>query len=273
MGCWKKHSSLMLLAGLILLYELASRSGWLDDFLFPPLERVIPVFYEYAGDLLQGMISSFGLLVPGFGIALVLGILLGVPLGMRRPLRKAVYPILNAMSPLPATLLTPYAIHIFANFRKASIFIISFGAFWPVLNATINGILTIDKRYLDGAATLELKGFRLLTRVILPAASPTIFSGTGTALRFSFILLAVAEMFGANSGMGYFVQYYADFAYFDRVMAGFFFMALILTIVTFVFERIRDWALHWTMDTASPRRAQAPDRKRWGRFSSRPDGK
>lgn len=244
---WKNFSSLVLLAGLVLLYELASRSGWLDSFLFPPLEEVLPVFPAYADELLEGMFSSFSLLIPGFGIALVLGILLGIPLGMRRGLRKTTYPLLNALSPLPATLLTPYAIHIFADFRKASIFIISFGAFWPIFNATINGILTIDKRYLDTAATLELKGFRLLTCVILPAASPTIFSGTGTALRFSFILLAVAEMFGAHAGMGYFVQYYSDFAYFDRVMAGFLFMALVLTVATFLFERIRDRALHWTM--------------------------
>ncbi len=206
------------------------------------------MFPKYAEQLMEGMFSSFGLLIPGFTIAFTLGILLGVPIGMKHGIRKTVYPILNAFSPIPATLLTPYAIHIFADFRMASIFIISFGAFWPIFSATINGILTIDKGYLDNAATLELKGFRYLVYVILPAASPSIFAGTATALRFSFILLAVAEMFGASSGMGYFVQYYSDFAYFDRVMAGFVFMAVVLTVVTYVFEKIRDHALHWTMN-------------------------
>lgn len=260
----RKYSSLFLLAGLVLLYEAASRAGWLDPFLFPPLERVLPVFYLYSDELLRGMVSSFGLLIPGFCIALSLGLLLGIPMGMRWPLRRTVYPLLNALSPLPATLLTPYAIHIFADFRKASVFIISFGAFWPVFNSTISGILTIRKAYLDNAATLELKGPRLVARVILPAASPTIFSGTGTSLRFSFILLAVAEMFGANSGMGYFVQYYSDFAYFDRVMAGFLFMALVLTVVTFLFERLRDHMLHWTMDLAGPEQREPSGRKRGG---------
>ena len=65
---------------------------------------------------------------------------------------------------------------------------------------------------------------------ILPAASPTILSGCAIALKFSFVMLTVAEMFGATSGMGYFVQYYSDFARFDLVIVGFIFMALIFSL-------------------------------------------
>jgi len=233
--------------GLSIVYELSSRLQWIDPFLFPPLEKIFPVFLNQKEDLIRGFFSSLGLLIPGFTIALVLGIALGTPLGMKRNLRKTIHPIFNALSPIPATLLTPYAIHIFADFKKASIFIISFGAFWPIFNATVDGIATIDKRYLDKASTLEIKDLKLIKEVVLPAASPTILSGTATSLRFAFLLLAVAEMFGANSGMGYFVQYYSDFAYFNRVMAGFLFMAFVLTIITYLFELVRERILHWTL--------------------------
>lgn len=238
----------IIVVGIVISYELASRLSLLDPFLFPPLEEILPVFYLQGDKLIAGLFSSMKLLLPGFTIALVLGILMGTPLGLNRSIRKTIHPILNTFSPIPATLLTPYAIHIFADFKKASIFIIAFGAFWPIFNATIDGIMTIDKRYFDKAATMGLKGAKSLRYMILPAASPTILSGVATSLRFAFILLAVAEMFGANSGMGYFVQYYSDFAYFDRVMAGFIFMALVLTLITQLFEIIRDRILHWTIN-------------------------
>lgn len=241
------YKTILIVILLFIIYEIAARVNILDNFLFPPLERIFPVFIEFWPDLLQGMISSFGLLIPGFFLALTLGVCFGLPLGMSKSVRKTLHPIFNALSPIPATLLTPYAIHIFADFRKASIFIIFFGAFWPIFNATVDGIVTIDKRYLDKARSIKLKRGTLIRKVILPAALPTILSGTATSLRFAFLLLTVAEMFGANSGMGYFVQYYSDFAYFNRVMAGFLFMAFVLTLIMQLFELIRRKALHWTI--------------------------
>lgn len=52
-------------------------------------------------------------------------------------------------------------------------------------------------------------------------------------------------MFGAKSGMGYFIQYYSDFARFDLVMVGFIFMALVLVIVMHIFDLIKSKLLYW----------------------------
>jgi len=79
------------------------------------------------------------------------------------------------------------------------------------LFATTTGIVTIDKRYLDKAATLEIKGFKKLFRVILPAASPNILDGFANSLRQAFVLLVFAEMFGRNAGMGLFVRLNTEF--------------------------------------------------------------
>ena len=101
-------------------------------------------------------------------------------------------PYINAFSAVPATLLTPYAIHIFPTFTMASIFIIFLGSFWPILGSTISAVMTIDKRYLETAETLEIPSFQKLFKVILPAAAPAILVGCTIALKFSFVLLAVA---------------------------------------------------------------------------------
>jgi len=61
-------------------------------------------------------------------------------------------------------------------------------------------------------------------------------------------MLTVAEMFGATSGMGYFIQYYSDFARFDLVIVGFIFMALVLVNIMNLFDLMKRKALHWTIN-------------------------
>ena len=108
--------------------------------------------------------------------------------------------------------------------------------------------MSIDKRYLENAATLEMPKSERLFKVILPAASPTISVGCSVALSLSFMMLAVAEMFGATSGMAYFVQYYSDFARFDLVLLGFLFTAIVLVLIMYLFDRIKHRILHWTIN-------------------------
>lgn len=221
----------------------------LDPFLFVGPSKVLPAFAKSVGKLFEGLLSSLKLLVPAYALAVVLGVSLGVVIGLVVPLRRNITPYITALSAVPVTLITPFAIHAFSTFYTASVFVIFLGAFWPILGTTIAGVVTIDKRYLDNAATLEIRGFEKMFRVVLPAAAPTIFAGCSIALKFSFILLTVAEMFGATSGMGYFVQYYSDFARFDMVIVGFIFMALILVGIMILFDLIKSRALAWTLNS------------------------
>ena len=108
--------------------------------------------------------------------------------------------------------------------------------------------MTIDKRYLDKAATLELSGWKRLVYVILPAASPSILAGFVNSLRSSFVMLVYAEMYGAGEGMGFFVKKYAELGIFANTWVGFIFMVIILVIVMQIFEVIKKYLLKWTIE-------------------------
>ena len=239
--------AILILICLVVLYEVCTDGlGILNDFLFPGLKRVLPHLLEYWPKLLMGLVSSLGLLIPAYGLAVILGILLGTYIGLRTRLRYDLMPFINGFSAIPPTLLTPFAIQLFPTFKLASIFIIFVGAFWPILGTTISGVSTINKMYLHNQEMLEIRGLSKIIDVILPAASPTILAGCSVALKSSFILLVVAEMFGATSGMGYFVQYYSDFARFELVWLGFLFMSIVLVVIMTLFEKVRYRMLHWT---------------------------
>lgn len=240
---------ILIFIGMVVLYILLTDVfEILDSFLFPRLGKILPNFISHYKKLIEGLVSSMTLLIPAYTMGLVLGIGLGIFIGLKKILRKNITPYINAFSAIPATLLTPFAIHIFPSFRIASTFIIFIGAFWPILGTTVNAVMTIDKRYLENADTLEIKGIEKVFKIILPASSPTILSGCAVALKFSFVLLTVAEMFGATSGMGYFIQYYSDFARFELVIVGFIFMAIVLVGIMYLFDMIKSKILHWTIN-------------------------
>lgn len=75
-----------------------------------------------------------------------------------------------------------------------------------------------------------------------------ILSGFVSSLRIAFVMLAVAEMFGANSGMGYFIQLYSDFVMFDNVMVGFILMGTVLVVILAILEKVKRRLLRWTLN-------------------------
>ena len=219
-----------------------------SDFLFPSIWKVFSLFPKYAGKLFAGFKSSMYLLIIAYFLSLVTGIAAGTVLGLKSKIRKNLMPYIIAFSAIPKPLLTPYAINIFPTFTAASIFLIWISSFLVILSVTTNAVMSINKSYLEKAAILQMPNKEKLFRVVLPAASPAILSGCSVALTLSFMMLAVAEMMGAKSGMAYFVQYYSDFARFDLVLLGFIFVGVVLVIVMHIFDYIKKKMLAWTLN-------------------------
>ncbi len=234
-------------AAMILGYKIISDNGLVNAFLFPPIESICSAFPEDSHTMFLNMLSSFKLLIPSVAVSLAFALGIGTVLGMNRRLREILHPIVYTFSVVPSILLSPFALLLSPSFWAASLFLVVYGTVWATLFATITGIMTIDKRYLDKAATLELHGWKRLTKVILPAASPSILAGFVNSLRSSFVMLVYAEMYGAKYGMGYYVRKYADFGLYNKTWAGFVFMVVVLVVVMQLFEQIKKYMLKWTI--------------------------
>ena len=232
---------------LIALYAvLTDLTRTLDPVLFPGWRVILPELAGASGELLKGLYYSLRLLLPSLAAAIVSGIAVGVAVGMRPKVKAVLMPLFRALNPFPPTMLIPYAIAVLPSFWLSSAAIIFIGVFWPVLMSTLHGIAMLEPRWIDNARCLGLRGSKLIFKVVLPGAMPQIFSGIGSGLIFSFILLTVAEMFGAKAGLGFFVQYYADFAEYGKVLGGIIFMSLVVVLIMTVFDRVQRRVLHWT---------------------------
>lgn len=238
----------LLFLGLIMGYVLLTRLDLVDAFLFPKPDRIVKSFVENRKLMFENIKSSLKLLFPSIGLALLLSLALGIVLGINRKLREILLPVIYTISVVPAILLSPFALLLAPDFYSASIFLIVYSTMWPTVFATINGIVTIDKRYLDTAKTLEIKGLKKMVRVVLPAAMPSILSGFISSLRGSFQMLVFAEMYGAKFGVGNFIQRYASYGIYENVWSGFIVMVVLLVVVLRVFELVKERLLRWTID-------------------------
>jgi len=247
-GFFKKYwITVLICVGFVLLYKYISDNKLLSALMFPPLEGISSEFIADRHVTLLNLLSSIRLLIPSILITLAIALGLGFLVGMSKRLREVLYPIIYAFSCVPSILLSPFVILMAPSFWWASVILIVYGTVWATLFATITGIQTIDRRYLDNAATLELKGMKRFFKIILPAASPSIMSGFVNSLRSSFVMLVYAEMYGAQNGLGFYVKKYSSLGLYDKMWGGFIFMVLVLVIVMTFFERLKNRILKWTI--------------------------
>ncbi|MDR1395169.1 MAG: ABC transporter permease subunit [Deltaproteobacteria bacterium] len=214
--------------------------------LFPGWKKIIPAFGTGRRQLLLGLASSLKLLVPAVAAAVLTGVTAGMIIGLHKRLEAVLLPFIRAVNPLPSTMLIPYAIAVMPTFWTSSWIIIYIGVLWPVLMNTLHGIAMLEPRWIDNARCLGLSGRRLITKVVLPGAMPQIFAGINAGLIRSFLLLTVAEMIGAKAGLGFFVQYYADFAKYDLVIAGMIWLSLVVVAIMTLFDLLKKRLLYWT---------------------------
>ena len=82
----------------------------------------------------------------------------------------------------------------------------------------MSGVQNVEEKIINSAKVLNLSPAAILFQVMLPASLPQIFDGCNIALSLSFILLTSAEMIGGGSGIGFYIQYYANFGNFTRII-------------------------------------------------------
>ncbi len=244
----KYWPTVLIFAGLVALYCFLADNKLVNPYFFPTSDSIIKSLDENMGLFFSNMIASFKLLIPSIAISLLIALVLGAIMGLNERIREVLHPVIYALSVIPAILLSPFVLLLAPSIFVASVILIVYNIVWATLFGTITGIMTIDKRYLDKAATLEIKGVKRFFKVILPAASPSIISGFVNSLRSSFLMLVFAEMYGAAEGMGYFVKKNADLGIFSNTWSGFVFMVIVLVIVMQIFEVIKKRMLRWTVD-------------------------
>lgn len=196
-------SPLLILA----LWELMSRTGILDARFFPPPTLIAVSFWELLrnGILVHDIGISLFRVVIGFLAGAIPGLIIGLSMGLFKPIRVFLRPIVSATYPIPKLALLPLVLILFGLGEVSKIVIIALGTFFMVLINTSAGVLNLDKIYLDVAKNYGASRRDFYTKIALPGALPLIFTGFELGMGMALLLIVAAEMNGALWGIGYLV--------------------------------------------------------------------
>ncbi|MBH0130097.1 ABC transporter permease [Salinibacterium sp. NK8237] len=236
---------LLAVAVLLLAWEIIGSSNAIP-FLVPFSAAVSSAFSLVTGpELLEDVLPSAARAASGFAIGSALGVLVGIPLGRVKGLDPWFRPSLEFLRNTPLPALLPIAFVAFGATDETRIGLIAIGALWPVLLNAIDGARAVDGRLLDAARVVGVPQWRILIRVVLPAAAPQIFAGLRIALGIALVMMVVSELISSTSGLGYLVlQAQRSFAL-PQMYAGVLLLGVIGGIFTLIFAVIERRALRW----------------------------
>jgi ABC-type nitrate/sulfonate/bicarbonate transport system permease component len=139
----------------------------------------------------------------GFTLAVLIGVSLGLAMAVSPTVDHLMAPFVKFLSPIPGLAWVPLAILWFGLGNKAAIFVITFGAVFPIIFNTIQGVHDIDHRLVDAARVMGAKGWQVLYRVMLPSVTPSLVTGCRAGLANAWRVVLAAEMVGVPKGVGY----------------------------------------------------------------------
>ncbi len=168
---------------------------------------VDPFFVAGPQDIGLGLrvLTSLQRVAYGFGLAAVVGILLGALVGQSTWAMRGLDPIFQVLRTVPPLAWLPLSLAAFRDAQPSAIFVIFITAIWPVIINTAVGIRNIPQDYRNIALVLQLNPLEYFYKIMVPSAAPYIFTGLRIGIGLSWLAIVAAEMLTGGVGIGFFI--------------------------------------------------------------------
>ena len=232
---------------LLVLWEIAAANAIFPPMSFPRISSILVTWWQLvvSGELPGEVLPSLWRMFAGYFIGVALGVGLGLLMGYVRFFYNLLEPITEVLRPIPSPAYLPIVILFLGIDDEMKIFMIAFATLFPVLLNTYSGVRSVDPIQLQTARTFGVAGRRLLTQVVLPAASPYIFTGMRISLAVALIVMVISEMVAASSGIGYFILSAQRGFKIRDMFAGVLTLALLGYVLNRLFLAIENRVLAW----------------------------
>jgi NitT/TauT family transport system permease protein len=238
------------------LYEVVARSGQFPAALLPSLAVVARTLVS---TLLDGTMfahagSTLYRVMFGFGLAVMIGLPLGILMARFRPVENFFLPLASALMPIPSLAWVPVFILWFGLGNTVTILIVFYAAMFPMLLNAWSGVRAVNPIWLRAAGAMGANEQSLFWKVIIPGAAPFIITGLRQAFLRAWIAVIGAEMLAASDwGLGWVIFDAKEFLNADVMLAS----LVVIGAIGFLAERLvfgsleRATVLRWGMVRAA----------------------
>lgn len=210
------------IVGFLLFWEVGSRQGFVSEFFFSRPSAIV------AAGIVEVRIPRFWVdvraslteFLAGYGLAIVLAVPLGLLAGWYRRLQYALDPWLNFLNALPRIALLPVIVIAVGLGLWSKIIVAFLGAFFAIIIPTIQGVRTVDRRFLDVATSFGASRRRVFVTVVAPATVPFIVTGLRLGIARALIGVVTGELYAATVGVGVMIKFASDALQTDRLLFG-----------------------------------------------------
>ncbi len=212
----------LLLAVLLILWEIAGRLGWIDVFIVSCPSRILKTLASLwqSGDLWRHLGASSGETVVGFLLGTLLGAIIAVGLWWSSFAAKVLEPYLVVLNALPKTALGPvFIVWIGAGTESIIAMTLAISIFVTILNMYV-GFCSVDPEKLRLMQTFGATKSQTLKLLVLPANYATLFNTLRVNVGLSWVGVIMGEFLVSKAGLGYLIVYGSQVFNMDLVMAS-----------------------------------------------------
>ena len=238
-----------LIVGVLGLWEIASRQGWIDPALFGRPSGIASAFGEYVPSdrgIESLKATGFAILLT-FVIGSVLGTVAGLILGLSRTLNEIVGPFMAPINSIPRIALAPLFIAWFGLTTTAKVVLGVSIVFFILAENARSSVRSVDADLMTMARVVGLRRASLLWKVVLPSAVPTLFAGLRLTFTYSLLGVIASEMIAATSGIGQDIVLFSSSYQINTVFAILVELMIIAVAVNLVFARAERHLLVWQL--------------------------
>ncbi|CUA99517.1 nitrate ABC transporter permease [Thiomonas bhubaneswarensis] len=149
------------------------------------------------------LLASLQRVAYGFGLAALVGIPLGFAIGRLKFLGRMMAPIISLLRPVSPLAWLPIGLYVFSNAPAAAIYTIFICSIWPMMINTAIGVQRIPADYLNVARVLDLSGWKVFTKILLPSVMPYMMTGVRLSVGTAWLVIVAAEMLTGGTGIGF----------------------------------------------------------------------
>ncbi|MFI6347577.1 ABC transporter permease [Streptomyces sp. NPDC050560] len=233
------------------LWEVLARTGLVDQRFFPAPSAVFQEFVKQLGSggtLRYDTYVTVRRVLIGFVVGGVPGVVIGLGMGFIRPLRLMLDPVISMLYPIPKSSIMPLLLLIFGFGEASKWVLVAIGVFFPVVLNCMAGVLGIQSAYVDVARNYGAGRAQYLRYVAFPGALPLVLSGLRLGLGMGLVLVAIAEIVGAQDGLGYMIQHSWELFSVETMYVGLFVLGFIGIATSLLLRELERAVVPWAVE-------------------------
>ncbi len=232
---------------LLLLWQWASTNGMFSASQLPTPSSVVSALLELIerGTFWGHVAISVQRVLLGFLIGASAGIVIGSLVGLSKGASRVLSPTIQALRAVPSLAWVPLLVLWMGIYEGPKVTLVAIGAFFPVFTTVASGFMHADRRLIEVGRAYGLKGTRLVTGILLPAASPTIFAGLRLGLAQSWLFVVAAELIASSKGLGFLLIDSQNTSRTDILLLSIICLAILGKTTDFILATLERRALRW----------------------------